>query len=87
MSLFACTKCSAVENTACTTGYWPHKMDDKPVLCSECADGKWHGLFPKRLLKDTHYVVAKNGTLEPPGGWPAVGSAPPQPEKPDVQGR
>lgn len=74
MSLFACSKCNAVENTACSpVGYHQHKMEGKPVLCSECADGVWHGLFPKRLLSETKYVVAANGTLEPPGGWPSVG--------------
>lgn len=76
MSLFECTKCHAVENTACTSGYWPLKFDGKPVLCSECADGKWHGLFPKRLLSETSYVTAKDGTLEPPGGWPKSSAHP-----------
>lgn len=70
MSLFACTRCNAVENTAVTLGYWSNLMDGEPVLCSECADGKWHGLFPKRLLSETDYVIGPNGTLEPPGGWP-----------------
>lgn len=77
MSLFACSKCTAVENTA-LGDYWRALMDHDPVLCSECATGKWHGLFPKRLLKDTDYVVRKDGTLEPPGGWPKPGSAQPQ---------
>src|SRR5688572_11584030 len=70
VSLFVCSVCGVVENTACTTGYWANKVDKKPVLCSECADGKWHGQFPKRLLSETNYVVNANGTLEPPGGWP-----------------
>ncbi len=76
MSLFACTKCSAVENTACTSGYHGHKCraEPIPVLCSECADGKWHGLFPKRLLSETNYQVMPDGTLAPPGGWPRPGS-------------
>ncbi len=71
MSLFACSKCDAVENTACTTGYWSHICRDEPipVLCSECADGKWHGLFPKRYLADTDYVMDSRRILSPPGGW------------------
>ena len=63
MSLFVCSKCSAVENTAGTSGYWFNKFKGKSVLCSECADGKWHGLFPKRLLSETNYVVEPDGVL------------------------
>lgn len=46
MSLFACTGCGCVENTA-LCGYW--FKGDKPALCSECDPdiGKWHGVFPK----------------------------------------
>jgi hypothetical protein len=42
MSLFMCEKCGCVENTA-SGCYWG--ADSK--LCSECGDGKWHGIFPK----------------------------------------
>ena len=70
MSLFECTRCHAVENTALAgAGYWLNKVDGKPVLCSECVTGTWHGQFPKQLVADSRYVTAANGTLEPPGGW------------------
>lgn len=49
MSLFMCTKCGCVENTACCN-YWSRKSAGLPLECSECdpATGKWHGVFPKR---------------------------------------
>lgn len=58
MPLFACTKCRAVENTACGD-YWMNAGRGKPVLCSECSPliGKWHGRFPKES--------ADNGNWEP----------------------
>lgn len=53
MSLYRCTRCDAIENTA-TGGYWEQEMaayqrEEKVApLCSECFTGKWHGQFPKR---------------------------------------
>jgi hypothetical protein len=49
MSLFLCTTCGCVENTACCA-YWSRKDMDKPI-CSECDPriGQWHGRFPKRV--------------------------------------
>jgi hypothetical protein len=49
MSLYMCTKCGCVENTACAN-YWSAKSDGLPLECSECdrSIGKWHGRFPKR---------------------------------------
>ena len=58
MSLFRCTKCGCVENTA-TSNYWLLRGDAEP-LCSECDPkiGKWHGKFEKRsavgMLIDQH---------------------------------
>lgn len=43
MSLFICSKCGCVENTA-TGDYW--NRPDEP-LCSECSRGKWHNRFEK----------------------------------------
>lgn len=48
MPLFACSQCHAVENTALGE-YWHSKAKGKPVLCSECSTGKWHGEFPKEF--------------------------------------
>jgi hypothetical protein len=52
MSIFMCTECGCVENTACSN-YWSRNLNDdkedsKP-LCSECDPliGKWHGKFEK----------------------------------------
>ena len=47
MSLFVCTNPhKLIENTAMTTGYWGN-IGKPEKLCSECADGEWHGVFPK----------------------------------------
>lgn len=61
MSLFDCSKCGVIENTACTSGSWGNlcSKPPKPMLCSECADGKWHGLFPRQMFAGSGYV--KNG--------------------------
>jgi hypothetical protein len=69
VSLFACEKCDAVENTA-LSNYWTRNLDDpkgpkKPALCSECdpAIGTWHGRFPKETAKAAGYVVGRDGFL------------------------
>ena len=48
MSLFLCTQCGCIENTACCH-YWSRR--GKPPICSECDPdiGEWHGRFPKRV--------------------------------------
>jgi hypothetical protein len=46
MPLFNCSACGAVENTA-LGNYWWNRRQHKPVLCSECDTGTWHGQFPK----------------------------------------
>jgi hypothetical protein len=46
MPLFHCSQCGCIENTA-LGAYWYNKAKGKPVLCSECDTGKWHGRFPK----------------------------------------
>lgn len=46
MPLFNCSRCGVVENTA-LGDYWNARRKGKPVLCSECADGVWHGMFGK----------------------------------------
>ncbi len=47
MSLFACSECGIVENTA-TGNYWVPRGEGQPPKCSQCATGKWHDLFPRR---------------------------------------
>ena len=46
MPLFNCSNCGVIENTA-LGAFWHNKVKGKPVLCSECEDGKWHGMFPR----------------------------------------
>jgi hypothetical protein len=47
MPIFECSKCHCAENTA-VGDYWVRHSKGKPVLCSECSTGKWHGHFEKR---------------------------------------
>ncbi len=75
MSIFECSECHVVENTACCNYHWDH-MKGNPLRCSQCDPEikKWHGRFPRRLVKDTNYETVPAdgmfpGTLQPPGGW------------------
>jgi len=58
MSIFICTKCKCLENTA-PSGYW--YRDDKPALCTKCDPefGKWHGIFKRKKAteKDRNRVL------------------------------
>lgn len=60
MSVFRCTKCNCVENTA-VSHYWT-RPKGSPPLCSECDPeiGKWHGRFPKQSADE---LVEKDGFL------------------------
>lgn len=57
MSLFRCTVCGCKENSA-LGDFHGANMDKRPVRCSECATGTWHGRFPKvsaaGMLIDNH---------------------------------
>jgi hypothetical protein len=46
MPLFNCSRCNVIENTA-LGAYWNERRKGKPVLCSECDTGEWHGKFPR----------------------------------------
>lgn len=51
MSLFLCSQCGCIENTA-GSGYWVRHLFKKlPPLCSVCNPkiGTWHGSFPRRV--------------------------------------
>lgn len=50
MPLFNCSRCGVVENTA-LGAYWYNRAKKKPVLCSECDTGRWHGKFAKGFDK------------------------------------
>jgi hypothetical protein len=62
MSLFACSNCGVVENTA-TSRYW--FRGDGPALCSQCDPqiGKWHGIFPRQNAEEAGYVADDHGFL------------------------
>lgn len=68
MPLFKCTKCDCVENTA-VGQFWGQPKDE--VICSQCATGKWHGLFPKKTMAETGYETdpLDNRFVAPKGGW------------------
>ena len=59
MSLFKCTECGVVENTA-TSGYWFRR--GATPLCSQCDPniGKWHGIFPRQDADEAGYVQVPN---------------------------
>lgn len=67
MPLFECTGCGAVENTA-LGDYWMRVADRRPVLCSECATGRWHDRFPKRTVAEAGCVTGRDGFLHAPEG-------------------
>lgn len=53
MSLFICSVCNSVDNTALGR-YW---AEPEPK-CSECYRGKWHNKFPKELYNPLRHVGA-----------------------------
>lgn len=61
--LFACEKCQAIDNVVCTIGYHSNFEAGKPVLCSECAEGQWHGMFRKMRVSETDYLVSDQRIL------------------------
>ncbi len=64
MPIFECSKCKTMENTA-LGHYWDRAPFKKPPLCSECANGKWHGRFPKRTAIEAGYVKQADGFYGP----------------------
>ena len=61
MSVFICSKCGCIENTA-SSSFW--SRGDADPLCSECDPeiGKWHGLFEKQT-PDAAGIVERHGEL------------------------
>jgi hypothetical protein len=47
MPLFVCARCSSLDNTA-TSGYWRRLTERADLICTACATGSWHDLFPRR---------------------------------------
>ena len=63
MSLFKCSKCKCVENTA-LGNFWGE--DGKKPLCSECDTGEWHGEFPKINAEEAGYYRDETGFIFAP---------------------
>ena len=64
MSLFVCTTCRSIENTA-LSHFWMQsatRTDDKRE-CSACypETGKWHGRFERRTYDGTQRVAWLDG--------------------------
>lgn len=68
MSIFRCTKCGMVENTALSQYWWNVMQEKKPALCSECDPeiGKWHGHFERVTPESEGYVEGPDGFLYSP---------------------
>lgn len=68
MSIFRCTKCGCIENTALSNYFWNVYEEKKPALCSECDPeiAKWHGEFPKATPESEGYVTGPDGFLYRP---------------------
>lgn len=69
MSLFQCSRCGCLENTALCNYHWA-KINKEPVLCSVCGgDGtnqntyEWHGVFERIFLPKGMFVTNKKGNL------------------------
>ena len=69
MSLYRCSKCDVIENTA-LGGFWAQQIAAYEAsvkhepLCSQCDPeiGEWHGQFPRRGVT-AEYVVDARGFL------------------------
>ena len=50
MSLYVCTRCGNVDNTAVAGGAVADaaRLAGEPPLCTRCATGAWHGESPER---------------------------------------
>lgn len=80
MSLFVCSKCGVMDNTALAKGFWLARIEKQPELCSECGKpGLWHAQFARKtpeewgLILGTDRYLYKPEDLKPGGyRYPAV---------------
>lgn len=64
MSLFVCSKCNHLDNTALSPNYWGRCLDGKPGRCTRCITRKWHGRFPRtKYNAELHGPAGKGGRL------------------------
>lgn len=61
MTLFECSRCHVVENTACCNFWWDVQHAGNAALCSQCdpAIKEWHGHFPRVTYQE---YVSKYGS-------------------------
>lgn len=83
MPLFRCDTCGCIENTALGE-YWLRDRDGKPVLCSECHTGTWHGRFKKRsaagmMVDQIGFLWTEEQSKSLPSGYRIVGRVPADP--------
>ncbi len=62
MSLFKCSRCGCVEDTA-LSHFWSARLQQAPPLCSACDPkiARWHGEFPRDSAKG--WVADERGFL------------------------
>ena len=66
MSLFQCSECGCMENTALSNWAWRRFEEKLPDLCSACDPEikKWHGKFERIFLPTGKFRMADDGNLE-----------------------
>ena len=66
MSLFVCSKCHTIDNTA-LCNFAVFMTEGKPVLCSICDPkiGKWHRRFTADRLEESDYQLCPEYTNDP----------------------
>jgi hypothetical protein len=67
MSLFQCTECGCVENTALCNHAWNKgKLKIEQDYCSACDPQikKWHGRFHRTFLEKGKWKTNREGNLE-----------------------
>lgn len=67
MSIFRCSKCGYVDNTALTNHY-KVLVNGADPLCSECDPdlAKWHGRFKRMTPEELNVVEGPDGYLYDP---------------------
>ena len=68
MSIYRCSSCGCVENTAVSNYVQRVLLNKLPALCSECDPeiGKWHGRFKRFKPEDENLVEGPDGYLYDP---------------------
>lgn len=71
MSIFACSDCNSIENTA-LSNYAMRDWDKLPPLCSACDPkiSEWHGEFERVNATEAGYWVGEDGFLYDPNDPP-----------------